>query len=251
MNMIKGIRNLYDRIRTGGKKKDSPNKSVYEDIKFLENLNAKRDAPYKPVETDLRYLAGVCARGDADAMLELSEYFSQKEPNEKAAVMWLVRAAMYGNTMAQEKLQDEIKQDRYFLEKSLIPCENFIPGKRPNWHSGSYSGEMLNAAGFMSFQQNGYYTIAGLDKNRATLIWKETGYEPPDEDGYGAETYYDMYYMDEFFQPISGLPYIYNASSWDIRHSESDSYSAMKKAMIKTMSKRKQIPLWTGFLPEK
>ncbi|MCM1212299.1 MAG: hypothetical protein NC318_11910 [Blautia sp.] len=202
---------------------------------------------------DLRYLAADCTKGDADAMLKLSEYFSQKKPNKKAAVMWLLRAAMYGNTVAQERVWDEIKQNRYFLENSLIPYENFIPGKQPNWHSGSYSGETLNAAGLMAFQQNEYYTIAGLDKNRTALIWKERGYEPADEDGFGAETYYDMYYMDEFFQPISGVPCVYDVSTWDIRHLDSprEEYEAMRAAMIKAMADRKQIPLWTEFVPEK
>ena len=253
MMMIKRIRNLYDRIRTGGKKNVSPNRSVYEDIKFLENLNAKRDAPYKPVDTDLRYLAGVCARGDADAMLELSEYFRQKKPNDKAAVMWLLRAAVYGNTVAQERVCDEIKQNRYFLEESLIPYENFIPGKHPNRHSGYYSGDELNAAGLLIFQQNEYYMIAGLDKNRAILIWKKTGYDSADEDGFGAETYYDMFYVDEFFQPISGVPRVYNVSILDIRQlaGPKEEYYDMKHAMVEAMSSRKQIPLWTEFVPEK
>lgn len=251
--IIKDIINLYDRIRTGGKKKVSPNKSVYEDIKFLENLNAKRDVPYKPVDTDLRYLAGVCARGDADAMLELSEYFRQKKPNDKAAAMWLLRAAVYGNTVAQERVCDEIKQNRYFLEKSLIPYENFIPGKHPNRHSGYYSGDELNAAGLLIFQQNENYMISGLDENRAILIWKETGYDSADEDGFGAETYYDMFYVDEFFQPISGVPRVYNVSTLDIRRlaGPKEEYNAMKHEMAEAMSSRKQIPLWTGFVPEK
>lgn len=231
--MDKGIKNLYNRIRTIGKKIDTPNPSE---------------------GASLRYMVAACGKGNAAAMLELSKYLHKTVPeDEDAANMWLLRAAIYGNSEAQERVRDEIKQNPHFLNNSLIPYENFIPGRRANWHSGCYPGYRLIAAGLWEFQSNKSYLLAGINNYRTMLIWQEAGYDPPDEDGFGEETYYNMFYLDEFFQPIPGVPAVDNVSTRDINYLEEPKkrYEAMTNAMVEAAGRREQIPLWTGFASDR
>lgn len=225
--MNKEIRNLYNQICAMGKKASVP-----------------------PVDAKLQCLAVACGKGNAAAMLELSEYLRSTVSDDDGAVnMWMLRAAIYGNTEAQERVQEEIRQNFYFLKKSLIPYENFIPDKRVNWHSGGYPGHRLNAVGLLAFQQKESYSLAGINKYRTMLVWQEAGYDPPDEDGFGEETYYNMFFLDEFFQPIPGVPVVGNVSTRDIDYlaEPKKRYEAMVQAMVEAAGKREQIPLWTGF----
>lgn len=225
--MGKGIRNLYDRIRAIGKEANPFDLTV--DAKLLK-------------------LAASCGKGDAAAMLELSEYLCGTVPEDAAAAnMWLLRAAVYGNVQAQERVQKEMKQNPYFLKKSLIPYENFIPGRRDTWHCGAYLGRQLNKAGLLVFRPEESYLLAGINKHRTMLVWREAGYDPADEDGFGEEIYYDMFYLDEFFQPIHRVPMVENVSTRDIAYLKEPKkrFEDMTYAMAKATEKRKQIPLWT------
>lgn len=201
------------------------------------------------VDAKLRELAKRCGKGDADAMMTLSEYLHIRMPEETSAVnMWLLRAAIYGNVEAQERVREAVKQNNRFLETSLIPYGHFIPDRHVNRHIGDYSGQYLNAVGLLAFQPKESYYIAGIDNHRAMLIWREADYEPADADGFGAETYYDMFYLDEFFQPIPGVPVVKSVSTRDINYlsGPKEEYEAMVHAMIEATGKRKQVPLWTG-----
>lgn len=215
---------------------------VYEVKNNFINLNPEVDAK-------VRELAKNCGKGDADAMMALSEYLHARIPEEISAInMWLLRAAIYGNVEAQKRVREAIKQNPRFLEMSLIPYEHFIPDRHVNWHIGDYSGQHLNTAGLLAFQPKESYYIAGIDNHRAMLIWREADYEPADEDGFGAETYYDMFYLDEFFRPIPNVPVVKSVSTRDIKHlnGAKEKYEAMVHAMIEATGKRKQVPLWTG-----
>lgn len=214
---------------------------VYETKNNFINLNPAVDAK-------VRELANSCGKGDANAMMALSEYLHARIPEEISAVnMWVLRAAIYGNVEAQKSVREAIKQNPRFLEMSLIPYEHFIPDRHVNRHIGDYSGQYLNAVGLLAFQPKESYYIAGIDSHRAMLIWREADYDLPDEDGFGAETYYDMFYLDEFFQPIPGVPVVKSVSTRDIKYLDGakEKYEAMVHAMIETTEKRKQVPLWT------
>lgn len=205
--------------------------------------------PNAAVDAKLRDLAKSCGKGDAAAMMALSEYLHTKIPEEARAInMWLLRAAVYGNVEAQERVREAIKQNNRFLETSLIPYGHFIPDRRANWHIGSFPGQYLNAVGLLAFQPKESYLIAGIDSHRAMLIWREADYEPADEDGFGAETYYDMFYLDEFFQPIPGVPVVKSVSTRDIKNlsGPKEEYEAMVHAMVEATGKGKQVPIWTG-----
>lgn len=136
-----------------------------------------------------------CRKGNSKAMLEMAEYGDAKLANT-----WLVRAVLYGNEEAREIL----RLNRERASNTIIPIENFIPGERKLWFSGSYSVETLKGIGFDDLPDlHKVYMLAGLSNERVIVLGMETGYEPPDEDGFGAETYYDYYVYDEFFNRVS------------------------------------------------
>lgn len=163
-----------------------------------------------------------CRKGDSKAMLEMSNC-----SNEKISNMWLVRAVLYGNEEAREIL----RRNRLRASNTLIPIENFIPGKRKVWFNGYYSAEELVEVGFDNLPtMRGSYVLAGLSKERVMILGLETGYESPDEDGFGAETYYDYYTYDEFFQRISD------------KVSDDDPFSAYGEGIKYTESRKEFLP---------
>ncbi len=136
-----------------------------------------------------------CRNGDNEAMLEMS-----KKTIQVLSDFWLVRAVLYGNNEAREILRQNPKR----AKKIVLPIQNYIPGERTLWFTKYYSGEVLKMIGFDNLPDiNALYTVAGLSKERVLVIGAETGYEPADEDGFGAETYYNYYVYDEFFRRIS------------------------------------------------
>lgn len=139
-----------------------------------------------------------CRKGDNKAMLELSKGSS----NIKIANMWLVRSVIYGNEEAREILRENPQR----VSNTFFQIENFIPGERKLWFNGCYDAAALKEVGFDDLPDlNESYIVAGLSDERVMVIGIETGYEPPDEDGFGMETYYDYYVYDEFFQRISKI----------------------------------------------
>lgn len=136
-----------------------------------------------------------CREGDNRAMLEMSNCSDEKISN-----MWLVRAVLYGNEEAREILHRNPERG----SRTFLPIENFIPEERKLWFNGYYSAASLKEIGFDDLPDlKGDYLLAGLSKERVAVLGIETGYEPPDEDGFGAETYHDYYVYDEFFHRIS------------------------------------------------
>lgn len=196
----------------------------------------------------LQELAPKCALGDADAMLELSAFYRSLEAGG-VSDLWLLRAAMYGQAQAQGMVESKMRDNPRFLKNLPIPYENFLPGKRAHWYTGTYFGQILNAMGFKAFEPNGKYLLAGIDRDRVMIVEKLVDYDPPDEDGFGAEEYYDYFCLDEFFKPLPDVPTVRNLSSQGCRHSQE--YDAMIDAMKEAARRREQVPLWTAFVPEK
>lgn len=136
-----------------------------------------------------------CRTGDDKAMLEMSRCCDAEIAN-----MWLVRAVLYGNEEAREILRRNPER----ASNTFLPIENFIPDKRTAWFHGRYSGTSLKEIGFDDLPDlHESYLLAGLSSERVMVLGMEAGYDPPDEDGFGAETYYNYYVYDEFFHRIS------------------------------------------------
>lgn len=199
-------------------------------------------------DPELQRLADACALGDAAAMLKLSEYLERKTSKKiQGSDMWLLRAAIYGDAAAQGRVKEELRERPSFLKNILIPYENFLPGRRVSWHHGYYYGYLLNAVGLLAFQPDKAYLLAGIDDFRIMVVWQEEDYEPPDEDGFGTETYYNMFCLDEFFQPIPEVPMLCNVSNNDIRNYAAKRYEEMLDTAKNVMNKRTKRPLWTEF----
>ena len=136
-----------------------------------------------------------CRKGDNKAMLELSKISDSEFSN-----MWLVRAVLYGNEEAREILQKNPER----ASDTIFSFKNFVPGERKLWFHGRYDGATLREVGFDDLPGlNESYIVAGLSDERVMVIGIKTGYDDPDEDGFGAEIYYDYYVYDEFFHRIS------------------------------------------------
>lgn len=136
-----------------------------------------------------------CRKGDSKAMLKMSEYGDAKIAN-----MWLVRAVLYGNEEAREILRCNPSR----ASDTLIPIENFIPGKSMVGCSRTYSAEELLEIGFDNLPNlQKSYLLMGLSNERVLLLATDTEPESPGKDVFGDRTYYNYYTYDEFFHRIS------------------------------------------------
>lgn len=217
-----------------------------------KSMTVPHPVPVKAASKELQLLLDKCGSGDAAAMASFAAHIKQHHPKADQWVnMWIVRAAIYGDISSQEVVMRRIKEQPTFLRSLPIPWENFIPGKRESWHSGTYPGKILNEVGFLAFQPNGMYLLAGLNEDRFMIIWEEDDYDPPDEDGFGAEEYYNMFCLDEFYQPISGVPVVKSVSTRDIRYVSSckEKYENMVSMARQAIKARPQFPLWLDFIP--
>ncbi len=106
--------------------------------------------------------------------------------------------------------------------------------------------------GLLTFQPEESYLLAGISDQRTLLVYQEVDYDSPDEDGFGAETYYHMFFLDEFFQPLPGVPIVRRVSSRDVTYSDNckKQYDALVEAMQDAADKRTKLPLRTEFISE-
>lgn len=121
--------------------------------------------------------------------LETHAYESRKVT---AYMMWLVRAAFYGN----ENINLLIGNCPYYQRKAHFPYS-------------FYTNEALQSVEIWVSQDIGLIDmIKGEDNGGYLTVCREKGcykvhyldsYEPPDETGFGAEWEYDDAYYDEFF----------------------------------------------------
>lgn len=175
----------------------------------------------------VRKLADCCKMGDIVAMWELAYFFRERcekplqelldayeadpvQQNEEAIenylkaysgswaadyMMWLVRAAVYGN----ENANLLIEKCPYYQRKASIPY-TFYTSEDSQTNSIWVSRDIglidmvqgLDNGGYLTFyREKGYYDVEYL-----------YNYDPPDETGYGAEWNYEHAYYDEFFCQI-------------------------------------------------
>ena len=58
-------------------------------------------------------------------------------------------------------------------------------------------GYLLNAMGFLDFEEEREYTLHCVDKEGLVLVDSYESEDGPDEDGYGSEIYYDWWFVDD------------------------------------------------------
>jgi len=193
-NFAKALLDSGDAVLTHSIGSHDPLKTILTEEEFVAQLNKiRRCLNEAPIKKSM--LLERCRKGDNKAMLELSKISDNGFSN-----MWLVRAVIYGNAEAREILRNNPKR----ASNTVFPIGNFIPGERKLWFNGCYDAATLKEAGFDDLpNSNESCIVAGLSDERVMVVGIETGYDAPDEDGFGMEIYYDYYVYDEFFHRIS------------------------------------------------
>ena len=170
-------------------------------------MNYKLEIPKGDFWADESFaaLARQCATGDTDAMMEFADYYGRMgngEFYEAAANYWRIRAHLYGNPRAAQWKKDWLRNK----PGVLIPV-----AMSP--YSDSVYGNKLCALGFEFFEPEREYTFSPKDEQGVIEVssWCDT--EGPDEDGFGMEELYETWFLDEFLNPIPGIPMIGSHSS--------------------------------------
>lgn len=118
----------------------------------------------------------------------------QEMRTAQAYMMWLVRAALYGN----EKAKNLIDCCPYYKQKSYIPdklLEGDEKARMDFWDSDS-----LWEIGLVDMPRGCTDCRLWYDRRRGCfVVMYVEDYIPADEYGFGAEWDYDYIYLDEFF----------------------------------------------------
>ena len=188
------------------------------DIPFLASCWMKLPKCAHWKEEDFRALAQQCAAGDAGAMDRMGDDFlaraKKAESEEDAAFFncamhfWRTRAYRYGSTAARQYLTRWCQANPDARMASLGLDEQLY---------GSEDGESLNALGFLFFEPDKTYNLAGLDAQGVVEVCAWEGEDAPDEDGFGSESYYDWWYLDEFLTLPEGAGCLHSYSLQDQR----------------------------------
>ena len=175
---------------------------------LLQHLEDPADKPHTAYP-EFGDMVARCACGDADAMEALADWFEQwsKEPDVspfylRASNYWRYRAYRKGNPEAKEWFA------RYFVEHPGEQLESILfenSNHRAGYYSHSIPGKLLNDLGFRFFDAGRKYEIKQLEGDDLVEVSALESYEGPDEDGFGAEFYFDWWYLDENMQPIPGI----------------------------------------------
>lgn len=119
----------------------------------------------------------------------------------KAYMMWMVRAALYGD----EAAANQIERWPFYKWYAFIPYKMMI-GKDRSWMN-IWASNFLYQVGLIDFPS--HYEDCGIeyDPQRKCYIFSYvSNYIPPDEEGFGAEWEYTDIYFDEFFRRLPGKP---------------------------------------------
>lgn len=130
----------------------------------------------------------------ADAVEEFMKGAEKEKAPAQAYMMWLVRAALYGN----EKAGELVDRCPYYKTRSYIPY-NLLTGDGEEsielWDSDS-----LWKIGLLDMERGCTdCSFCYVRRKGCFVLTYVADYEPPDEDGFGAEWDYEKIYFDEFF----------------------------------------------------
>ena len=186
---------------------------LFQHIEDAANLDHGSDPTFLKIKAQ-------CAEGDGDAMNRLAEWFEKVSHIPEASLFyaraanhWRYRAYLKGNV-------DAVKWfEKFFAEYpgvhlQSILCE--IDDHNAGHYSFSIPGRMLNDLGYDFFEPESDYEIKRFSYADYVEVGAFDSYEGPDEDGFGAEVYYNWWFLDENMQPIPGVDKV-NASMRDRR----------------------------------
>ena len=160
-------------------------------------------------------LTARCAQGDGDAMEELANWFEKLSRLPEASRFYL-RASNYWRYRAYVTGNDEASDwfTRYFLSHPGEPLESILNEScdhNAGWYTYSVPGGLLNDLGYSFFDPQREYEIKSFEEDDVVEVSAYESSDDPDEDGFGAEDYYDWWFLDENMQEIPGVKSV-NAS---------------------------------------
>lgn len=207
----------------------------------VENRFAPPNDPYW-LEPDFRALADSCAAGNVDAMERMVRFFDEKShasPDEPfytgAANFWRVRAFENGSKTQREWLSSWLEALSGKRLSSACLTEKL---------EGTVRGSALNALGFLFFEPDRVYSLAGLDGYGVVEASAYESEDGPDEDGFGREIYFDWWYLDGDLRAVPGVDCLHSYSSIDRRISdvrirfEAAHAAAAKAVMARSLRRR-------------
>lgn len=161
-------------------------------------------------EAEFQDIARKCAKKDTESMYEMMEYFNRKSLEYPttvfylgAANFWLYRSYQYGNPKAAKRL-GKWMEEHPGQRLRILPLSSSL--------KGTLNGYILNAIGFLDFEEDRVYHLYGVDTEGVVLINAYESEDGPDADGFGRETYYDWWFYDDCLQSIPGLSYLHGYS---------------------------------------
>ena len=168
---------------------------------------------------EFKRLVEKCAKGDSYAMEEISEFFEDYSAKQGASPFYM-RAANYWRYKAYRKGNDKAKEwfSNFFREHPGEHLESILHEGNvgsDNYYTFAISGELLNDLGYSFFEPTVEYEVKHTADCGLVLAGTFESWADPDEDGFGAETYYDWWFLDENMQPIPGTMCV-NASLREI-----------------------------------
>lgn len=140
-----------------------------------------------------RYEASPEKKNEDAIALYMKEHFGESDA-PKAYMMWLARAALYGD----EETEAKLGQWPFYKKRACLPYD-MMSGK--NTHDIGFStSNNLCQIGFIDVPI-GYDEchICFNKQLRCFELMYLGSYEPPDKDGFGAELEYSYFYFDEYF----------------------------------------------------
>ncbi len=201
-------------------------------IEGSANLNHASSSEFKK-------LTALCAKGDAAAMNNLANWFEEWSKKSKASAFyiraanyWRYRAYRNGNAQATEWFKKFFSEHPNEHLDSILPENN---NQDAHFYYYSIPGKLMNDLGYSFFDPEREYEIKHLEGEEIVVVSTFESYEGPDEDGFGAETYYYWWFLDENMQQISDIPRII-ATLEETRH---EYFKNTRERAINTLKNKK------------
>lgn len=165
------------------------------------------------------YLARKIESNDNDAMYELSEFFAEKSNSATdfyacAANFWRYRACCKGNSKAKKWLEEWFAEHPYEQLPGVL-TESLNRYNISYWRT-TISGALLNQLGFLFFDYDRDYSLYP-DSDNVVEVSSYCDEDGPDEDGFGSETFYDWWFLDDNLSPVQGVKMFHSLSENDKR----------------------------------
>ena len=169
------------------------------------------DPPNLPHTRDPAFsrLVRRAARGEAEAMNGIADFFADWSRRPGASLFY-GRASHFWRYRAFRKGQPDAVRwfDAFFTAHPGERLESILyesSDHRAGMYQYAIPGSMLRALGFLFFAPDREYEIQKKEAEPLAEVSAFESYLGPDEDGYGAEYYYDWWFLDENLQPIQGI----------------------------------------------